>query len=61
MISDAKFLAKSLKKLESNCVPLSEINVRGTSNLVTMFSQTKFLVSSSVIEDSGSASIHLVK
>ena len=52
---------KLLKKLESNCVPLSETRVRGIQNLVMMFFHTKFFVSNSVMEDKGSASTHFVK
>ena len=52
---------KLLKKLESNCVPLSEMRVRGIPNLVMMFLHTKFFVSNSVMEDNGSASTHFVK
>ena len=46
---------KFLKKLELNCVPLSEMRVRGIPNLVMMFFHTKFFVSCSVMEDKGSA------
>ena len=50
-----------LKSLLSNCVPLSDIAAQGMPKRVITFFQKKRLVSTSLILDNGSASIHLVK
>ena len=54
-------LQNSLNLSESNCFPLSTVNVLGTSNLQIMFCQKNFFTVSKVIVASGLASIHLVK
>jgi hypothetical protein len=50
-----------LKSLFLNCVPLSDIAAQGMPKRVITFFQKKRLVSTSLILDNGSASIHLVK
>ena len=50
-----------LKDLLLNWRPLSEMRVWGTPNSVTIFFQTNFLASTSLIFAKGSTSTHLVK